>query len=95
MIAPTIIGMRSMRNVNARKPRANKRITTGATMSECEQINGETYASLLRYGQSRCLPLQAGEVATFPNRRARRTMSRIAKASILIGGGLFLIGMLI
>ena len=64
-------------------------------MSESEQINGETFASLLRHGASRGLPIQAGEVAMFSNRRARRTMSRIAKASILIGGGLFLIGMLI
>lgn len=64
-------------------------------MSDCEQINGETFASLLRHGASRGLPLQAGEVATFSKRRARRTMSRIAKASILIGGALLLIGMLI
>ena len=64
-------------------------------MSEIEQFNCETYASLLRRNASQGLPLQAGEVATFPNRRAKRTMSRIAKASILIGGALLLIGMLI
>ena len=87
-----IIGMRLIWSASARKPRANKRMTA---MSDLEQINGETYASLLRYGQSRGLPLQAGEVATFPNRRAKRTRSRIAKASILIGGALLLIGMLI
>ena len=65
-----------------------------ATMNDREQINGETYASLLRQGASRGLPLQAGEVAMFPN-CARRTMSRIAKASILIGGSLMIIGFLI
>lgn len=64
-------------------------------MSDLEQINGETYASLLRQGASRGLPLQAGEVATFPHRRAKRTASRIAKASILIGGALMIIGLLI
>ena len=63
-------------------------------MSEIEQFNGETYASLLRQGASRGLPLQAGEVAMFPN-RARRTMSRITKASILIAGALMIIGLLI
>ena len=64
-------------------------------MNDREQINGETYASLLRQGASRGLGLQAGEVAAFSNHRARRTMSRIAKASILIGGALMIIGLMI
>jgi len=63
-------------------------------MNDQEQFNRETYASLLCHGQSRGLGLQAGEVAMFPN-RAKRTMSRIAKASILIGGALMIIGLLI
>ena len=95
MIALMIFGTRSTRNANARKPRANKRITTGTAMSESEQINGETYASLLRHGASRGLGLQAGEVATFPNHRARLRIRGFAVASFLIGGSLLLIGMLI
>lgn len=63
-------------------------------MNDREQINGETFASLLRHGASRCLPIQAGEVATFPNHRARRRIRGFALASFLIGGALLLAGLL-
>ena len=66
-----------------------------ATMSECEQIDCETYASLLRQSASLGLPLQAGEVAEFPNHRVKRRLRGFSVASILIGGALLLIGMLI
>ena len=62
--------------------------------SESEQINGETYASLLRQGASRGLGLQAGEVAAFANHQARRRIRNFAVTSILIGGLLLLAGLL-
>ena len=63
-------------------------------MSEIEQFNCETYASLLRRNASQGLPLQAGEVAAFPNHRVKRRLRGFALASLLIGGALLLAGLL-
>ena len=63
-------------------------------MNDQEQFNCETFASLLCHGANRGLPLQAGEVATFPNHRARRRIRGFAVASFLIGGSLLLAGLL-
>lgn len=66
--------------------------------SERPIMPGETHQSLLRYGASRGLPIQAGEVATYrlPLRtRAKRAGVQFLIAGSLIAGVLIIIGLLI
>lgn len=65
-------------------------------MNEFPRTNFATYDALLRHGQAQHLPLQAGEVATYPTPLGPRLVkagAQLLMVSAAFGAALILLGL--